>query len=445
MSSTKVSSTTEPISEEEYNRVMAECQIHLKSLMWITMIHTDSPEGSMYIRHGSFDPEPSKKNMQRNMMTLARKSKEILEIGFNMGHSSLFMLVANPECKIYCFDICQHPYTEHCFNYLESKFSGRLTLYKGDSRETVGRLEKKVDLVHIDGCHEWMIANLDFFNSYGKCRTGGYIVFDDLWSAPLRGLWEGYISSGMIREVKLLQADHGIAQPIRKEYRIAVATLALGEEYKRFTRYGRQTKVDYCQFQGYDFREDENSYDPSRPYAWSKVRLISKCLSEEKYDYVVWIDADTHIMNPNISLESFITSLSEDRDILIASDWDKINSGVMFIKNTEWSKKFFEVLYDQTDFLNHPNWEQEAIIHMYNTNILDSKSHITKLHPSQQTQFNSYYGMYHWGQFLIHLAGCYRDDRNNGLDRMMNMYCPIRMDEDSDESFAQRRRFLENL
>lgn len=441
----------EPISEDEYQKIMKEAQVHLKSLMWIAMIFTETPEGNIYLKDNSFSVDSDKVNLQKNLMTLAKKSRDILEVGFNMGHSALFMLLANPECRIDCFDICSHPYVEHCFNYLNGVFPGRLTLYKGDSRETLCQYEKKVDLCHIDGCHDYIVANLDFFNTYNKCRTKGFIVFDDVWLLHLKSLWSGYISSGMIREVKMLDAGHAIGQPNRKEHKIAVATLVVGEEYKRFTRYGRLTKVKYCEKQGYDFREDEDAYDPTRPYAWSKVRLIQKCLGEKtdsgnsRYDYVVWVDADTHIMNPDVILESLITRLSGGRDILLASDWDKINSGVMFIKNTDWSKKFFEVLYTQTDFLNHPNWEQEAIIHMYDTNMLDSQTHIMKLPPAQQTEFNSYYGMYHWGQFIIHLAGCYRDDRNNGLDRMMDAYCPLKMTEETEENYRNRRRYLESL
>lgn len=435
----------EPISEEEYNCIMSECESHINNLRLITQTVSSSPEGSSYYLHGSFEVCPEKKDVRMNLMTLAKKCDRILEIGFNMGHSCLFMLVANPKCVVDCFDICQHPYVEHCFKYLSDKFPNRLTLHKGDSRTTVGEYKGIPDLCHIDGSHDFIPANLDFFNCRNLSKNGTFIVFDDMWIGYMQDLWRGYIQSGLVVPVEIIPTtQHAIGMVKKTERKIAVCTLALGEEYKTITAYGRMTKVYYCNRHGYDFRDDEDAHDKTRPYAWSKVKLIQKCLNQN-YEYVVWIDADTHIMNPDITLESLIDRLSGGKDILLASDWDKINSGVMFIKNTEWSKKFFETLYDQTEFLNHPNWEQEGIIHMYNTNMIRSQEHIMKLHFTQQTEFNSYYSLYKKGQFLIHLAGCYRDDRNNGLDMMMDRYCPIRMAKDTDATYQERMRFLDSL
>ena len=49
-------------------------------------------------------------------------------------------------------------------------FPGRLRMIPGDSTTTVPNYCKKnpnvkFDLIHIDGCHDTKIANLDFYNS----------------------------------------------------------------------------------------------------------------------------------------------------------------------------------------------------------------------------------------------------------------------------------------
>jgi hypothetical protein len=448
----------EPISDEEYNRILKVCENHINNLKLITQSTRVLPEGNIYYRHQTFDLFTEKIPTQKNIMTLAKLSNKILEIGFNMGHSCLFMLVANPACKIDCIDICEYPYTEYCFNYLKNCFPGRLRLFKGSSHEVLKSYEEPlVDMCHIDGCHEFHMANGDFFSSKDKVKIGGFIVFDDTWMGHLMWLWKGYIQTNVVSEVEIipqnyhLGAGHSIGRLVGPKLKIAVCTLALGDIYKNVVKYGQLSKVKYCERQGYEFRDDADVYDSSRPHAWSKVQLILKCLYENKHDYIVWIDADSFIMNSNLKLEHFISRFSEGRDILVAKDrgdavnsiTEQVNTGVIFIKNTIWAKEFFEGLYLQTDFINSANWEQDAFIHMYENNIMKAKEHITILPSEFQTEFNSYHAMFRYGQFLVHLAGCSKyKDNGARLKHMMDMFCPLRMEEDTDFSYADRMRCI---
>jgi predicted O-methyltransferase YrrM len=152
-------------------------------------------------------------------MTLAKLSNTILEIGFNMGHSCLMMLLANPNCKIDCFDICTHRYTEKCFEYIESQFPNRVFLYKGDSKVTVPKYEKIVDMCHIDGSHDMHDADTDFSLCLDKTRSGGIIVFDDTWLQHIAYLWSVYISRQLVRDINILpsigiQVGHSIGRKL---------------------------------------------------------------------------------------------------------------------------------------------------------------------------------------------------------------------------------------
>jgi hypothetical protein len=130
---------------------------------------------------------------------------------------------------------------------------------------------------------------------------------------------------------------------------------------------------------------------------------------------------------------------------MVAQDYKEINSGVIFVKNTEWSKLFLNTVYAQTEFINSSHWEQDAIIHVWEKNLIDSDSRMKVLYSLQSHEFNAYYEVYRPGMFLIHLAGCFRDIQDiGGLNHMMNMFCPIRMDEDTDESYSRRMDFLKN-
>lgn len=434
----------QPISDTDYLEIMTACGEHLRHLEIITLTTGEEIEGGSYYYHTTHEPAKELIPKQFNLMTLAKKCKKVIEIGFNMGHSALFMLMANSELKIDCFDICSHKYTELCFEYLSRKFPNRLRLFKGPSHTCLNRYEEPLaDMAHIDGDHDMRVANIDFFLCRGRIKNDGIIVFDDTYLSHLQDLWKGYLYNGTVNPIEIIPTDqHAIGRLPYPTFRIAMCTLRLGEEYKKITHYGHLTKEKYCKIHGYDLRDDEDVYDSSRPYAWSKVKLLQKCLEEGKYDYVVWVDADTHIMNNDYKLEEFISELSGGRDVMLASDKEMINSGVMFVKNTDWSRLFLQTLWDHTDFLHADNWEQNAIIHMFDKNEILCKEHMAVLPKELQTKFNSYHGLYRPGQFLVHLAGCFRDDKSHGLEKMMETFCPMRMAEDTDAGFSWRMRFL---
>ena len=73
---------------------------------------------------------------------------------------------------------------------------------------------------------------------------------------------------------------------------------------------------------------------------------------------------------------------------------------------------------------------------------IQTDDQVEVLNPEQQTEFNSYHFQYTPGQFLIHLVGCFRDGVNKGLDLAMHHFCPIRKDEDCDDSYNYRLRYL---
>jgi hypothetical protein len=84
--------------------------------------------------------------------------------------------------------------------------------------------------------------------------------------------------------------------------KIGIVTL-YDEAYREFGAVTASLKRDYCQKHGYDFIEDDSKTDMTRHLAWSKIPAILEYLP--KYDYLVWMDADTLIMNPEKRLEEF--------------------------------------------------------------------------------------------------------------------------------------------
>lgn len=217
---------------------------------------------------------------------------------------------------------------------------------------------------------------------------------------------------------------------------IAICSLSIGDEYKKWTRYTRLNKINYCEKHQYTFLEDESVYNPSKPIPWSKILLLLKYL--KFFDYLVWIDSDILIMNNEIKLESFIEKYP-DHDMICGSDIHMPNTGVWFIKNSDFSKQILKAVwnheYDDQVSDRYKNWEQGSFIHLYDTNFLDCQKRISITYP---TDINSYWYNYYHGHFILHFAGV----RGPTLGYLISDYCPDRMDTDTNETYAIRKHWI---
>lgn len=375
------------------------------------------------------------------IVKIAQDYKHVILVGFDDPILAVHILV-NTECKLTCFGRFDSLYSKLCFQHIENNWKNRVEIMKGDVREMISHHKMKPGLIIINTGEDHLTINLEFFMSLEKCIPKAIFVFP-IDNPILEGFWEGYVRDGHVVETKRISGFviGRSTKIIDKMCKIAVCTLTIGEKYKKVVYWGHHTKELYCMRHGYDLRTDEDIYDKSRPPAWSKIKLLLKCL-EEDYEYVVWMDADTAIMNHNITLDDIITQFSGNKDMMIAKDLYNFNTGVMFVKNTEWSKKFLNHVYNQTEYINDGNWEQTAIIDLYKANALDSQLHIQSC---KQTVFNSYWFVYEDGQFLLHFAGCWRNNVNNGLDRMMSMCYPFRKRNETPGEYKARKIYQKNL
>lgn len=145
---------------------------------------------------------------QLNLYHYAKVATQILEIGFNAGHSTLIYLIANPTSKIYLFDLGVHKYTRECFNYLDSVFPNRLSIIYGDSVKVIPQFtrdnpEIKFDLLHIDGGHTTEIATADLINCKALASTHNIVIFDDTDASWLLNVWTNFIRNNIIKQTDL--------------------------------------------------------------------------------------------------------------------------------------------------------------------------------------------------------------------------------------------------
>ena len=227
--------------------------------------------------------------------------------------------------------------------------------------------------------------------------------------------------------IKKFSSDNQVLKDLNYiKLKIAMLTLAIGDDYIDSVYLGLLTKKECCNIHGYDFIcGGYEVYDKNRPIPWSKLSYCKKYLAF--YDYIFCSDADVMIMNGSIKLEDIINDYMEDKLIMLTRDGcGNINTGNMFLKNSRETFKILAMIYSQEEYINHLPWENQGFIHLYETNDWIRKR--TKLIENNSNLFNSYIIgneklRYKKGDFLIHFAG-WDDHYSESLSDRMKIYYP---------------------
>lgn len=161
------------------------------------------------------------------------------------------------------------------------------------------------------------------------------------------------------------------------------------------------SKAEYCRRWGYTFECAERSLDTTRHPSWSKILHVRNLLDD--YDWVFWLDADALIMNPGVPIEDLI---DEAYDLVIAKQpgpdpWGRVhlNTGSFFLRSSDWSRRMLDDLYAQTQFLDHPAWDQEGFFHLYRTRADIRERTKVEVEPRR---FNAGASSYTKGDFAFH-------------------------------------------
>jgi hypothetical protein len=178
---------------------------HANALTEVARLSGDNLEGNCFTNHATTQRNEGLLSKRINLLEVARHGKQILELGFNAGHSALlFLLGCQPDAEITFLDIGGHPYVLPCFEYLKRiSPSIQRNMIIGNSLHLLPKMvlkegqKEQYDIIHMDGGHGHECVINDLILLYMLLKPGGYLIVDDAEDFILEQV-RNFVSLGLV-------------------------------------------------------------------------------------------------------------------------------------------------------------------------------------------------------------------------------------------------------
>lgn len=132
---------------------------------------------------------------------------------------------------------------------------------------------------------------------------------------------------------------------------------------------------EYANRHGYDVHVE--MFAPQREGrghpSWQKLPLLMRLISEARYDWILWADADTVVTEHRVDLfATFILDkahLPDEPWMLVSKDWNDYSpwsAGVMLVRSCDEALRFFTETSALTEYKNAGCWDQDAMHELCN-------------------------------------------------------------------------------
>lgn len=148
-----------------------------------------------------------------------------------------------------------------------------------------------------------------------------------------------YVTKSMGHRMTNYLLNHNMLdKPSNKVNKIAIITFENRKDFEYIDLHNKNI-TEYCKKWNYNYL----FYDQCvHNVYWCKMYFILDALKSGKYDYVVWLDSDTIIKNPNISMDLIVNKYSSDIFVTLNNGFSAFCAGVFIIKNSAIGISYIE-------------------------------------------------------------------------------------------------------
>lgn len=239
----------------------------------------------------------------------------------------------------------------------------------------------------------------------------------------------GTLGFPVVKEYKLPPKKQKKTRMASKDYNygpIALVTLSTVDRLP-FSKFTTTSLKQYADRWGYDLFIYQESLDAARHPAWSKIKAVKNILNSKKYSFVVWVDDDIFITNPEKSIESFIELAGAKAEFIISAHMERpvvpqdINTGLFIVKNSPWVLTLLDRIWDIGNhrYANSGAWDQDALVELVSRPEFCNDARIVRF-PGRiiqslltllKTGCRGDYGQWQPGDFAAHMAGATMNGR----------------------------------
>lgn len=243
-----------------------------------------------------------------------------------------------------------------------------------------------LDAVYLDGDHSHDAVRHDLELARHAVKEGGWIFGHDYERHPTKGNPEitHYVKPvvdefctkyGLSMYAVTNDGIRSFAIQNNKKYKFCIVSVSDRPPLftKTFPLINR-----YAETHGYTTRLHTEVLDKDRHPSWSKIPALKLAIQDSTVDFIVWMDDDIVITNPELPLSHFVDKYNFRKNkatLMVSSDMPNepstfMNCGILFLKAS--SPNFMPLLdsawaYGDICALTKQNcsWEQEAFNFMY--------------------------------------------------------------------------------